>query len=66
MSPYKALRLCSQQGCPSLVKVGEIYCVDHKALHKMDYKRKHPEYNKLYTTKAWRAYRRMFLARHPL
>jgi len=64
--PYKAPKLCSHQGCPNLVKVGDIYCPDHRPIHKMDYKRLHPEYNKLYTSTRWRRYRVMYLAAHPL
>ena len=64
--PYKAPKLCSHQGCGNLVQVGDIYCPDHKPLHKADYKRKHPEYNRLYTSSRWRAYRQMYLAAHPL
>ena len=64
--PYKAPKLCSQGGCPALLPIGTKYCSVHAHKLKSDYPRKHPEYNKLYTSTRWRAYRRMFLAEHPL
>ena len=64
--PMKAPRLCGHQGCPNLIQVGEGYCHIHKTAHKTDYVRKHPEYNKLYTSSRWQAYRHMFLTRNPL
>ena len=64
--PYKAQKPCSHTGCPNLTKVGIPYCDTHKPLHKNDYKRKHPELNKIYSTKRWMDYRKMYLAEHPL
>lgn len=42
------------------------YCEAHKAKHHNDHPRLHPEWFALYNNKRWRAYRRMFLAAHPL
>jgi 5-methylcytosine-specific restriction protein A len=64
--PYKALRPCSHQGCPNLVESGRIYCDAHKSRHVNDYVRRHPEYQKQYSSQQWMAYRKQFLAAHPL
>ena len=64
--PHKAPKLCSHQRCGNLVKAGDIYCPIHKPLHKTDYKRAHPEFNRLYTTAQWRRYRAGYLATYPL
>jgi len=64
--PTKAPHNCRHGRCPNLVPSGQSYCDSHKGGHIADYARRHPEYNKLYTPKHYRAYRRMFLNRHPL
>ena len=64
--PHKPLHGCRHQGCRALVKSGESYCEAHIKAHVNDFTRAHPEWFKLYNNKRWRAYRRMFLAAHPL
>lgn len=63
---HKALKPCSHTGCPRLVTVGIPYCNIHKPLHKADYRRKNPEFQKLYSSTRWRKYRKWYLGRHPL
>ena len=63
--PHKARKPCSHQSCINFVEVGQIYCDIHKALHKDDYQRRHPEYQKLYNNR-WHKYRKWFLNEHPL
>ena len=65
MSPMKAPRLCSQQGCPGLRQVGEKYCTDHAYKLKTDYPRRYPEHQKMYNAQ-WRKVRKMHLAGNPL
>jgi len=63
--PWKARKPCSHRGCANLVQQGEYYCLAHKPLHRNDYAKKHPEYQKLYDSR-WSKYRKMYLARYPL
>ncbi len=64
--PMKAPRLCSQQGCPNLVQVGQGYCPTHKAAHKTDYQRRDPITNRIYGSTRWKKFRKMYLASNPL
>jgi len=55
--PYKSRRRCLYPGCPELVNAGETYCSAHKPVHKND--------NSHYDRR-WRAFREVYLAKHPL
>lgn len=63
--PYKAPHNCKHGRCPNLVPSGQSYCLDHQGIHKTDFKRRHPERQKMYGAN-WQAYRTMYLAEHPL
>jgi len=64
--PYKSKVPCKHGRCSALVEVGETYCAYHKPLHKNDYPRRHPERQKLYSSARWMAFRKTYLAEHPL
>ena len=64
--PHKPAHPCKHGRCSNLVPSGTAYCAVHKPLHAKDFTRAHPEWFALYNNKRWRAYRRMFLASHPL
>jgi len=64
--PHKPRTPCKHRNCPALVQPGETYCEKHKEAHRNDYARAHPGWFKLYNTKRWRRYRRMFLSEHPV
>ena len=64
--PRRCAMPCLKPGCPSLRQPPDRYCDEHKDLSKKEYPRKHPELNKIYSTKRWMDYRKMYLAEHPL
>ncbi len=64
--PSRCAMPCLKSGCPNLRQPPNRYCDEHKDLAKTEYPRKHPELNKIYSTKRWKDYRKMYLSEHPL
>lgn len=66
MLPTKPKHACAHPRCAALVESGVRYCGYHAAQHRNDYPRKHPEYQKLYSSQRWMTFRKSYLAEHPL
>lgn len=60
--PYKSMVPCKHPGCPELVPAGEKYCEKHKAMHPEEVR---SAAGRGYDNK-WRAFRKRYLAVHPL
>ena len=65
MSPRKSPHPCKIRNCAGLAESGESYCPTHQHLKRDEYKRKHPEHQKMYS-RDWGKFRKMYLAEHPL
>lgn len=65
--PYKAGHNCGVRSCPVIVKSGGgAYCPAHRKQAQKDYPRRNPITNRIYGSRRWLAFRKMYLARHPL
>jgi len=61
--PTRAKKPCKHPGCPNITS-GK-YCLIHLPLHKDDYPRRIKQ-NGIYASTPWKAFRIMYLRRHPM
>ena len=57
---------CPVPGCPQLLEAGVSRCPDHRRQRERAREVERPERDRFYDSRWWRAFRRVFLARHAL